>query len=60
MYAKGHEPFAAAVQGMYDAMKAIRDGTPPKELNNVASGELMSKLTHAGDYDALTRDFLGG
>jgi len=60
VYAKGHEPFAAAVQAMYDAMKALRDGTPPKELKGIASAELMAKLTRGADYDAFTRDYLGG
>jgi carboxyvinyl-carboxyphosphonate phosphorylmutase len=60
VYAKGHEPFAAAVQAMYDAIKAVRDGAPPKELKNIASAELMAKLTRAADYDAFTRDYLGG
>ena len=60
VYAKGHEAFAAAVQAMYDAMKSIRDGTPPKELANIASAELMARLTRSADYDAFTRDYLGG
>ena len=60
VYAKGHEPFAAAVQAMYDAIKAVRDGTPPKELHGIASAELMAKLTRGADYDAFTKDYLGG
>jgi carboxyvinyl-carboxyphosphonate phosphorylmutase len=60
IYSTGHEPFAAAVQAMYDAIKAVRDGTPPKALKNIASNELMAKLTRSPDYDAFTRDFLGG
>jgi carboxyvinyl-carboxyphosphonate phosphorylmutase len=60
IYSTGHEPFAAAVQAMYDAIKAVRDGTPPKALKGIASNELMAKLTRSPDYDAFTRDFLGG
>jgi carboxyvinyl-carboxyphosphonate phosphorylmutase len=60
VYAKGHEPFAAAAQAMYDAIKAVRDGTPPKELKGIASGELMAKLTRSADYDRHTKDYLGG
>ena len=60
VYAKGHEPFPAAVQAMYDAMKSIRDGKPPRELTNIASTELMARLTRSADYDAFTRDYLGG
>ena len=58
VYAKGHEPIAAAVQAMYDAIKAVRDGMPPKELKNLASPELMAKLTRGADYDAFAKDFL--
>ena len=58
VYAKGHEPFAAAVQAMYDAIKAVRDGTPPKELKNLASPELMAKLARGADFDAFAKDFL--
>ena len=60
IYSTGHEPFAAAVQAMYETMKAIRDGTPGKQLKGIASAELMAKLTHSADYEAFTRDYLGG
>jgi carboxyvinyl-carboxyphosphonate phosphorylmutase len=60
IYSTGHEPFAAAVQAMYETTKAVRDGTPPKALKGIASNELMAKLTRNPDYDAFTRDFLGG
>jgi carboxyvinyl-carboxyphosphonate phosphorylmutase len=60
VYATGHEPFAAAVQALYDTMKAIRDGTPGRNLERIASPELMTRLTRAPDYDAFTRDFLAG
>jgi oxaloacetate decarboxylase len=58
IYSTGHEPFAAAAQAMYDAMKAIRDGTPGKQLKNLASAELMAKVTRAADYDAFTKEYL--
>jgi carboxyvinyl-carboxyphosphonate phosphorylmutase len=45
---------------MYDTIKAVRDGAPPKELKGIASSELMAKLTRGAEYDAFTRDFLGG
>jgi carboxyvinyl-carboxyphosphonate phosphorylmutase len=60
VFAKGHEPFAAAAQAMYDAIKAVRDGTPPRELKGIASAELMAKLTRSGDYEAHAKDYLGG
>ncbi|HEY4998471.1 MAG TPA: isocitrate lyase/PEP mutase family protein, partial [Usitatibacter sp.] len=60
IYSTGHEPFAAAVQAMHDTMKAIRDGAGSKDLRNIASGELMAKLARSADYDAFTKDYLGG
>jgi carboxyvinyl-carboxyphosphonate phosphorylmutase len=56
---QGHAPFAAATLAVYDTLKALREGTPPKELKGVASSDLMSRLTR----DALAKqrgaDFLG-
>ena len=56
----GHQPFAAAVQAMYDTLKAIRDGTPPSQLKNIASNELMARLTGTADYEKFTQAFLTG
>jgi carboxyvinyl-carboxyphosphonate phosphorylmutase len=60
IYSTGHEPFAAAVQAMYEAIKAIRDGAPAKQLKGIASAELMAKVTRSADYDAFTKDYLAG
>ncbi len=57
---QGHATIMAAVQAVYDTMKALRDGTAPKDLKNVASGELMKTLTRAAEYDKATRDYLSG
>ena len=59
VWSAGHEAFAAAVQAMYDTMKAVRDGTPASQLKNIAPNTLMSKLTRAADYDAATKNYLG-
>jgi oxaloacetate decarboxylase len=56
---QGHQPFAAAVQAVYDTLAALRAGTPPKELAGVASAELMDRLTRNGDYQTRMRDWLG-
>ena len=56
----GHQAFNAAVQGLVDAMKAVREGARPSELKNIAPSPLMAKLTRAADYQAATRDYLGG
>jgi carboxyvinyl-carboxyphosphonate phosphorylmutase len=57
---QGHQPFQAAVRAIHDTLKALRDGTAPADLKNLASNELMAKVTRAADYAAWTRDFLGG
>jgi carboxyvinyl-carboxyphosphonate phosphorylmutase len=56
----GHQAFAAAVQGTYETMKAIRDGALPSQLKNIAPNALMAKLTRNADYDEAIRDHLGG
>ena len=50
----------AAVQAVYDTLKALREGTPPKELTGGAPPELMKRLTRDADYQAWTKDYLGG
>ena len=55
-----HAPFSAAVQAVYDTLKALRDGTAPAELKNIASPELMRRVTRAADYQGWTKEFLGG
>ncbi len=55
-----HAPFSAAVQAVYNTLKALRDGTKPSDLENIASPELMQRVTRAEDYRRWTKDFLGG
>ena len=56
---QGHAPFAAATQAVYETLKALREGTSPKQLKGLAAGELTGRVTR----DAATRtrlaDFLG-
>jgi carboxyvinyl-carboxyphosphonate phosphorylmutase len=54
---RGHQPFAAAVQAMYDTIKATRDGSLSK-VTTLASTELMEKMTDAARYDRYVDDFL--
>ena len=58
VYATGHEPFAAAVQAMYDTMKAIHAGTGRKDLERIAPPELMARLTRADEYERFVQDYL--
>jgi hypothetical protein len=38
----------------------LRDGAAPSELKNIASSELMRRVTRADNYQEWTKDFLGG
>lgn len=55
---QGHQPFQAAVQAVHDTLAALRRGVSPKELQGVASAELMKRVTRESDYDAWDKDFL--
>jgi carboxyvinyl-carboxyphosphonate phosphorylmutase len=57
---QGHQPIMAAVQAVHATLKALRDGTPPAQLANIASAELMKRVTRDADYARWTREFLGG
>ena len=55
---QGHQPFNAAVKAIYDTMKALREGTPPDELQGIASAELMGKVTNKSDYENMFDKYL--
>ncbi len=55
---QGHQPFSAAVQAVYDTLKALREGTKPSDLKGIASAETMARVTRAGDYKTWTERFL--
>jgi carboxyvinyl-carboxyphosphonate phosphorylmutase len=54
-----HAPFSAAVRAVYETLKALRDGVPARELQHLASPELMRRVTRADQYQHWTKDFLG-
>lgn len=56
---QGHQPFQAAVQAIHDTLKALRDGTAPKDLTGLASAEMMERVTRGEDYARWTQEFLG-
>ena len=49
---QGHAPFAAATQAVYETLKALRDGTSPKNLKGLASSELTGRVTREPDVKA--------
>ena len=55
---QGHQPFQASVRAIHDTMKALREGTPPGLLGNLASKELMDKATRAELHERWTQAFL--
>jgi oxaloacetate decarboxylase len=56
---QGHAPIAAATQAVYETLKALREGLPPKDLKRLASSELTNKVTREADVKARLAEFLG-
>jgi oxaloacetate decarboxylase len=56
---QGHAPVAAATQAVYKTLKALREGTPPKQLKGLASSELTARITREAEVKARSRDMLG-
>ena len=56
---QGHAPFAAATQAVYETLKALREGLPPKNLKGLASTELTGRVTREADVKARLDEFLG-
>jgi carboxyvinyl-carboxyphosphonate phosphorylmutase len=59
MALQGHAPFAAATNAVYETLKALREGSPPKALKGLASAELMDRLTRGADMKVRANEFLG-
>ena len=59
MALQGHAPFAAATNAVYETLKALREGSPPKALTGLASAELMGRLTREPEMKARANQFLG-
>ena len=57
---QGHQPFSAALQAVYDTLKALREGTPPSKLERVASDETLKRFTRDAEHARMTKDWLGG
>jgi carboxyvinyl-carboxyphosphonate phosphorylmutase len=56
---QGHAPIAAATQAVYDTLKALREGAPPKALKGLASAELTGRVTREAEVKARSADVLG-
>jgi carboxyvinyl-carboxyphosphonate phosphorylmutase len=55
---QGHAPFAAATQAVYETLKALREGTLPKQLKGLASAELTNRVTREAETKAQLTAFL--
>ena len=56
---QGHAPIAAATQAVYETLKALREGLPPKDLKRLALSELTNRVTREADVKARLAEFLG-
>jgi carboxyvinyl-carboxyphosphonate phosphorylmutase len=56
---QGHAPFAASTQAVYETLKALREGTSPKNLKGLAPSELTSRVTREKEMKARSGEFLG-
>jgi carboxyvinyl-carboxyphosphonate phosphorylmutase len=56
---QGHAPFAAATQAVYETLKALREGTAPKNLKGLASSELTARVMREAAVKARSDDVLG-
>lgn len=56
---QGHAPIAAATQAVFATLTAIRDGTAPKDLQNLASADLMDWVTRTALVRQRHGEFLG-
>jgi carboxyvinyl-carboxyphosphonate phosphorylmutase len=56
---QGHAPVAASTQAVYETLKALREGTSPRNLKGLASSELTSRVTREKDMKARSGEFLG-
>ena len=55
---QGHLPYAAAVQAVYDTMKALRDGTPAQDVKGTASAALMKAVSRSDAYAGWAKNYL--
>jgi len=56
---QGHAPVAAATQAVYETLKALREGTPPKNLKGLASPDLTARVTRDAETKQRISELLG-
>lgn len=60
LWSGGHHTVNVAMNALHEAMKRVREGALASKLPGGAGPPLLDAVTRAKDYDAWTRDFLGG
>ena len=60
LYSTGHQPFAVAVNALYHAMKAVREGQSPSSLGGLPDKALLDELTASRAYAGRVERFMGG
>ncbi len=56
---QSHLPFSAGVGAVYEALRALREGTAPADIAHTGSKELLARVLREDDYDRWTDDYLG-
>ena len=56
---QGHQSYWASVQGVYETLKALREGVKPKDLKNIAGAPTMKRVLRDADYAKWSKEFLG-
>jgi carboxyvinyl-carboxyphosphonate phosphorylmutase len=56
---QGHAPISAATQAVYETLKALREGTPPKALTGLASAELSARVAREAEVSARLVELVG-
>jgi carboxyvinyl-carboxyphosphonate phosphorylmutase len=56
---QGHTPFAAATLAVYETLRALREGVPPKDLKGLPSSQLTGRLMRDADVKLRLAEFLG-
>jgi len=56
---QGHAPIAAATQAVFETLKDVREGAAPKQLQGLASSELMARVTRDAAAKQRGAEFLG-
>jgi carboxyvinyl-carboxyphosphonate phosphorylmutase len=56
---QGHAPISAATKAVYEILKALREGLPPKDLTGLASADLTAQVMRETAVGARLAEFVG-